>query len=92
MTTLNQSTQAQLRQFIEQIERLEEEKADIAEQIKDQFASAKGFGFDVKAMKALIRLRKKSADERETEQAILDTYLHALGMTPFEEIWNEAAE
>ena len=92
MTTLHQSAQAQLRQIIEQIERLEEEKANVAELIKDQFASAKGFGFDVKALRALIKLRKKSDDERQQEQAILDTYMHALGMTPMEQLWSEAAE
>ncbi|MEL6227019.1 MAG: DUF2312 domain-containing protein [Pseudomonadota bacterium] len=78
--TLNAATQQQLRQFIEQIERLEEEKKAIADDMKDKFAEAKALGFDVKAMRQIVRLRKKGRDERMEEEAILDTYLHALGM------------
>ncbi|MEO1720029.1 MAG: DUF2312 domain-containing protein [Pseudomonadota bacterium] len=78
--TLNVATQNQLKQFIEQIERLEEEKKAIADDIKDKFAEAKAVGFDVKAMRQILRLRKKGTDERAEEEAILDTYLHALGM------------
>lgn len=78
--TLNAATQQQLRQFIEQIERLEEEKKAIADDMKDKFAEAKALGFDVKAMRQIVRLRKKGRDERLEEEAILDTYLHALGM------------
>ncbi len=81
MTTLQASAQAQLRQFIEQIERLEEEKKAIAADIKDKFLEAKSQGFDVKAMRKVIALRKKDADERQEEDAILETYMHALGMT-----------
>ncbi len=80
MTTLQASTQAQLRQFIEQIERLEEEKKAIASDIKDKFAEAKAIGFDVKAMRKILQLRKKSAVERQEEEGILEVYLHALGM------------
>ena len=80
MTTLQASTQAQLRQFIEQIERLEEEKKAIASDIKDKFAEAKSIGFDVKAMRKIIQLRKKSAVERQEEEGILEVYMHALGM------------
>lgn len=80
MTTLQASTQNQLRQFIEQIERLEEEKKAIGGDIRDKFAEAKALGFDVKAMKKVIALRKKSKTEREEEDGILDVYLHALGM------------
>lgn len=80
MTTLQASTQNQLRQFIEQIERLEEEKKGLAEDISDKFAEAKAMGFDVKAMRKVLKLRKQSKSDRDEEQAILETYLHALGM------------
>jgi uncharacterized protein (UPF0335 family) len=80
MTTLHGAAQAQLRQFIEQIERLEEEKKAIADDIKDKFAEAKAVGFDVKALRKIISLRKKSTDDRKEEEAILEVYMHALGM------------
>lgn len=70
----------QLRSFIERIERLEEEKKTIADDIKEVFAEAKGTGFDVKAMRTLIRLRKKDQAERQEEETILDLYKAALGM------------
>ena len=70
----------QLRSFIERIERLEEEKKGIADDIRDVFAEAKGTGFDTKVMRQVIRLRKKEPSERQEEEAILDLYLHALGM------------
>lgn len=71
---------AELRQFIERIERLEEEKQSIADDIKDVFGEAKGRGYDVKAMRTIIRLRKKDANERIEEETILQTYMAALGM------------
>lgn len=70
----------QLRAFIERIERLEEEKKTISDDIKDVYAEAKGTGFDTKALRTLIRLRKKDANERQEEEAILDLYKAALGM------------
>lgn len=70
----------QLRAFIERIERLEEEKHTIAEDIKDVYGEAKGTGFDTKILKQVIRLRKQDKDERMEQEAILDTYLQALGM------------
>lgn len=70
----------QLRAFIERIERLEEAKQEVADDIKQVFAEAKSTGFDVKAMRALIRLRKKDEAKREEEEAMLDLYKHALGM------------
>ena len=72
----------QLRLFIERIERLEEEKKGISDDIRDVFAEAKGNGFDTKVMRQVIRLRKKEPAERQEEEAILDLYLHALGMAP----------
>ena len=70
----------QLRALIERIERLEEEKKTIADDIKDIYAEAKGNGFDTKAIRTIIRLRKKDQAEREEEETILDLYMAALGM------------
>jgi uncharacterized protein (UPF0335 family) len=69
-----------LRSFIERIERLEEERKTIAEDIKEVFAEAKGTGFDTKAIRTILKLRKKDQAERQEEEAILDLYLVALGM------------
>ena len=80
MTTLQSSAQKQLQQLIEQIERLEEEKKALSGDIRDKFAEAKGLGFDVKVMRKVISLRKKTRTEREEEDSILTVYLHALGM------------
>lgn len=80
MTTLKASTQEQLRQFIEQIERLEEEKKEITDAIRDKLTEAKSVGFDIKAVRQILKLRQKSKDDRDEEEAILTTYLHALGM------------
>jgi len=79
--SLQQNAQAHLRQFIEQIERLEEEKKAIADDIKDKFAEAKAVGFDVKALRKIIAMRKKSQDDLDAEEAVLATYMHALGMS-----------
>ena len=80
MTSLQSSAQKQLRQLIEQVERLEEEKKALAGDIRDKFAEAKGLGFDVKAMRKIISLRKKTQADRQEEEAILAVYMHALGM------------
>jgi uncharacterized protein (UPF0335 family) len=71
---------AQLRAIIERIERLEEEKKTISEDIKEIYAEAKGTGFDTKAVRTIIRLRKKDQAERQEEEAIIDLYKAALGM------------
>lgn len=70
----------QLRAFIERIERLEEEKRTIADDIKDVYAEMKGTGFDTKAVRAIIRLRKLDPAERQEAEAMLDLYMSALGM------------
>ena len=70
----------QLKSFIERIERLEEEKAGIAGDIKEIYAEAKGNGFDTKVMRKIISLRRKDHAERQEEEAILELYLQALGM------------
>ncbi len=80
MTTLQASAQRQLRQLVEQIERLEEEKKALAGDIREKYLEAKGIGFDVKAMRQIVRMRKKSKTEREEEESVLEVYMHALGM------------
>lgn len=69
-----------LRSFIERVERLEEEKKGIQDDIKDILAEAKGTGFDVKIIRQIIRLRKKAKEERQEEEELLELYKSALGM------------
>ena len=73
-------TTEELRQFVERIEQLEAEKKDIAEQIKETLAEAKGRGYDTKVLRKLIAIRKRRADDLAEEEAILDLYRSALGM------------
>lgn len=70
----------QLKSIIERIEKLEEEKKTISDDIRDVYAEAKANGFDVKALRTIVRLRKIEPTEREEQDAILETYMHALGM------------
>jgi uncharacterized protein (UPF0335 family) len=70
----------QLKAFIERIERLEEEKKATSDDIRDVIAEAKGNGFDPKALRVIVRMRKQDTDERREQQAVLETYMHALGM------------
>jgi uncharacterized protein (UPF0335 family) len=70
----------QLKAIIERIERLEEEKKATSDDIRDVYAEAKGNGFDVKALRSIVRLRKLDTDERREQQEVLETYMHALGM------------
>lgn len=72
----------QLRSIIERVEKLEEEKAGIAADIRDIFAEAKGNGYHLPAIKTILKMRKKDAQEREEEESILETYMHSLGMLP----------
>ena len=76
---LNATAQAQLKSIIERIERLEQEKAEVAEQIKEVFAEAKGNGFDVKVLRKVVRIRKQDRAKRQEEEALLDLYLSAIG-------------
>jgi|SRR5579862_2896884 len=69
-----------LKSFVERIERLDEEKRSIVNDIKDVYTEAKGNGFDVKALREIIRLRRQDAEQRAEHQAIVETYMHALGM------------
>ena len=70
----------ELKQFVERIERLEEEKKAIADDVRDVYAEAKGRGFDVKAIRSIVRLRAKEPQQREEEEAILELYKNAIGM------------
>jgi uncharacterized protein (UPF0335 family) len=70
----------QLKAIIERIERLEEEKKTISDDIRDVYAEAKGNGFDTKALRTIIRMRKQDANERAEQETILETYMQALGM------------
>lgn len=84
-TTRNENSRAgipgdALKGFVTRIERLEEEKRTIADDIKDVYAEAKGNGFDVKILRQVIRIRKQDKSEREEMQELLDLYLSALGM------------
>ena len=70
----------QLKAIIERIERLEEEKKAISDDIRDVYAEGKGNGFDVKALRAVVRMRKQDPNERQEQETVLQTYLQALGM------------
>jgi uncharacterized protein (UPF0335 family) len=76
---LNQTAQGQLKSTIERIERLDIEKGEVQEQIKEVYAEAKGNGFDTKIIRKVIRLRRQDRARRQEEAAILDLYLSALG-------------
>lgn len=80
MSDLPVASRQQLKAFIERIERLEEEKKALAADIHDVYSEAKGTGFDTKVMRQIIRLRKQNLSERQEQEALLDTYLAALGM------------
>lgn len=82
MSDVNGVARDQLRAFIERIERLEEEKKSIADDIKDVYAEAKGNGFDTKVLRKVVSIRKQDQNERMEQEAVLDLYLHALGMAP----------
>jgi uncharacterized protein (UPF0335 family) len=72
----------QLKSVVERIERLEEEKKAVAEQIREVYAEAKANGFDAKTLRKVVSLRKRTTEERQEEEALLDLYLSALGMLP----------
>lgn len=75
---------AQLRSLVERIERLEDEKAALAADIREVYAEAKGEGFDVKTLRKVVRIHRQESSEREEEAALLDLYLHALDLLPDE--------
>ena len=87
MTSLQASAQKQLRQFVEQLERIDEERREIIETFNEKLKEAKGVGFDTKALRKILRLRRQSKAEREEEEAILTVYCEAVGLlgTPLQE-------
>ena len=80
MSEIQGTARDQLRAFVERIERLEEEKAALAADIREVYAEAKAMGYDVKTLRTVVRLRKQDVAERQEQEAILATYMVALGM------------
>ena len=78
--TAHRFAKDQLKAIIERIERLEEEKKTISDDIRDVYAEAKGNGYELKALRTIVRMRKQDADERREHETILETYMQALGM------------
>ncbi|MBR2117701.1 MAG: DUF2312 domain-containing protein [Afipia sp.] len=78
--TAHRFAKDQLKAIVERVERLEAEKKTIGDDIKDVFGEAKSNGFDVKALRTVIKMRKQDADERQEQETILETYMQALGM------------
>jgi uncharacterized protein (UPF0335 family) len=76
---LTQTTREKLKQFVARIEKLEEEKKSIADDIKETYAEAKTLGFDAKVLRMVVRIRKQDRQEREEQEQVLELYLHALG-------------
>ena len=79
MTTLGSNSANQLKSFVKRVERLSEEKKSIADDIKDVYAEAKSNGYDVKALREVVKLRKRDKDELQAFEEIVETYRHALG-------------
>lgn len=82
MTYVGGVSADQLKTIVERIERLEQEKAAIAEDIKDVYAEARGNGYDTKTLRTVVKLRKMDTDDRQEQEEMLDLYLNALGMLP----------
>lgn len=80
MDEITNATAEQLKAFIERIERLEEEKKNISDDIKDVYAEAKGNGFDTKVLRKIVSMRRQDQNERKEQEEILSLYLQALGM------------
>lgn len=76
---LSDAAREKLRLTVERIERLEEEKKEVAEQIKDVYAEAKAMGYDTKILRQVVKLRKQDRDERQEQESLLETYMIALG-------------
>lgn len=79
-SSINEATGQRLRSFVERIERLEEEKKEVADQIKEVFAELKGEGFDASAIRAILKRRKQDPDDIAEQEAIIDLYMSAIGM------------
>lgn len=80
MEVIGDNAKQQLKSIVERVEHLDTEIKALRDDQADIYAEAKGNGYDVKALRAIVRMRKQSAEDREAQQAILDTYMHALGM------------
>lgn len=78
--TEGDNSKARIRSFIERVERLEGEKANIASDIKDVFTEAKSDGFDVKALRTIVRMRKQDPNDRAEQEMVLELYMQAMGM------------
>lgn len=91
MTTIGNVTADHLRSYIERVERLEEEKANISADIREVFGEAKGNGYDAKTMRQILKIRKMEEAERDEQEHMLDLYLRALGMLPEMDSESEAA-
>jgi uncharacterized protein (UPF0335 family) len=74
------NSDGQLKAIVERIERMNEEKQAVADDIKEIYTEAKGAGFDIKTLRAIVKIRKQDKAKREEQEALLETYLHALGM------------
>ena len=83
---------AQLKSLIERIERLEEEKRALGEDIKEVYAEAKGIGFEPKIMRQILKIRKMDKDDHDEQESLLDIYKRALGMLPDADATAQAAE
>ncbi len=77
--TINTSAQGKLKSLVERIERLEEDKAAVATDLKEVYAEAKGEGFDVKILRKVVRLRKQDSAKRQEEEALIELYISAIG-------------
>lgn len=91
MTETGHNSNAQLKSIIGRVERLTEEKQIIADDIKDVYAEAKGAGFDVKALRAIVKRRRQDADALAEHEAIVETYMHSLGMLADTDLGQAAA-
>lgn len=80
MENTSEVSSERLKSFIQRIEKLEEDKASVSEDIKEIYSEAKSTGFDVKAIRSIVRLRKKTEHERREEEEILDLYKSSIGM------------
>ena len=79
LNTINTTAQGKLKSLIERIERLEEDKAAVVNDLKEVYAEAKGEGFDVKIVRKVVRLRKQDSAKRQEEEALIDLYISAIG-------------
>jgi len=79
LETLNTTAQGKLKSLVERIERLEEDKAAVASDLKEVYAEAKGEGFDTRILRKVVRLRKADAAKRQEEEALIDLYISAIG-------------